>query len=138
MTFSPVPAYLLGSLSLAIGLNSFIRPCGECERFGLPLEPTPSTTSPQIKPSKIGAPPALIYLKGIREITYGLALIALQYYGQETAVTIVAAIFSLAGLGDGFMVWNYGGSTLKRKAFGHWMAWVVFAGWSWWRAVSMA
>lgn len=72
-------------------------------------------------------------LKGIREVTYGLALIGLQYAEQSDAITILAAVLSLAGLGDGFVVWAYGGEKLKKKAFGHWIAFVGFAGWAWWR-----
>lgn len=41
-------------------------------------------------------------------------------------------IMSLAGLGDGFLVWQYG---LKTKALGHWATFVGLLGWAWWRAM---
>jgi hypothetical protein len=114
--FSPVPAYSLGALLLAIGVHSFLRPSEEYERFGLPRESSP-----------------LMYLKAVRESTYGLAFIALQHQGHDAALTTVAAVISLAGLADGFVIRAHGG-TLKGKAFRHWGFFVVVAGWAWWRA----
>ena len=74
-------------------------------------------------------------LKGIREGTYGLALVAFQYQGNEAAVTAFAAILALAGLGDGFIIWFHGGEKLRYKAFGHWFAFGGLASWAWWRAL---
>jgi hypothetical protein len=114
--FSPTPAYSLGALLIGIGAHSFLRPLEEYERFGLPRESSP-----------------LMYLKAIRESTYGLALIALQHQGHDNALTTVAAVVSLAGLADGFVIRTHGGP-LKWKAFGHWAFFVVVAGWAWWRS----
>ncbi|OKL62559.1 hypothetical protein UA08_02946 [Talaromyces atroroseus] len=122
--------YIAGTLCLALGLNSFLRPTHEYPRFGLPLETQTGTPSPSSKTN--GSISPLVYIKAIRETTYGLALIVLQYQGQEQAVTSLLAVLSLAGLGDGFVVWNYG--QLKTKALGHWVAFVGFLGWAWWRA----
>ncbi|RDW70675.1 DUF4267 domain-containing protein [Aspergillus mulundensis] len=93
--FSPIPAYTLGVLSIGLGANSFLRPSEEYERFGLPRD---SPASP------------LMYIKAIRESTYGVALIALQYQGHEDALTTVAAVVSLAALADGFLVRAHGGT----------------------------
>jgi hypothetical protein len=114
--FSPVPAYSVGALLLGIGVHSFLRPSEEYERFGLPRESSP-----------------LMYLKAVRESTYGLAFIALQHQGHYAALTTVAAVISLAGLADGFVIWAHGGP-LRGKAFRHWGFFVVVAGWAWWRA----
>ncbi|KAI2769392.1 hypothetical protein F4815DRAFT_450743 [Daldinia loculata] len=75
----------------------------------------------------------VLHLKGIRETTYGLALGALQYHGYDDAVTIMTGVMSLAGLGDGIVVWLYGGDEARREAFGHWGAFATLAGWSLWR-----
>ncbi|KAI9042034.1 DUF4267 domain-containing protein [Aspergillus affinis] len=141
--FSPIPSYLLGALCLALGLNSILRPSNEYPRFGLPFESGPvGANARKVKPSKPTQPTGandacvspLIHLKGIRETSYGLALIALQYQGQDVAVTTIAAICALAGLGDGVVVWKYGEEELRvKKALGHWMAFLGFGGWALWR-----
>ncbi|KAJ5587140.1 uncharacterized protein N7459_002905 [Penicillium hispanicum] len=133
--FSPFPSYVVGGLCLALGSNAILRPVHEYERFGLPLESTTSGVGRRSQPPLAGAASPLMYLKGIREITYGLALISLQYAEQDDAVTILAAVLSFAGLGDGFVVWGYGGDKLKKNAFGHWITFVGFAGWAWWRVL---
>ncbi|KAL4935596.1 hypothetical protein BDV06DRAFT_206705, partial [Aspergillus oleicola] len=137
-TFSSLPTYLIGALCLALGISGFIRPETEYPRFGLPLEPPASTTpsTPTTSTNNIererGTVSPLIYIKSIREITYGLALIFLQYQGQEKAITTLAGIFSLAGLGDGFVVWIFGGEE-KWTAFNHWGTFVGLLGWAVWR-----
>lgn len=133
---TPLPAYLLGALCLALGLNSALRPSNEYPRFGLPFESKPSKPSTRASPGQSNASSGvspLIYLKGIRESSYGLALIALQYQGQDVAVTTIAAICALAGLGDALVVWNFGGDDRKKKALGHGLAFVGFGGWVLWR-----
>jgi hypothetical protein len=149
-TFSPLPAYCIGTLCLALGVNGLFRPEAEYPRFGLPLEPpalTNTTTtassgrsasahpSPSPRPTgaSTGTVSPLIYLKSIREITYGLALVALQYQGEERAITTLAAMISLAGLGDGFVVWNFGGER-KGTALNHWGTFVGLLGWAAWRS----
>lgn len=119
--------YFLGIGMLLLGLHCFLRPRQEYRRFGLPLE----NAQPN---AKIPIHSPLIFLKGSREVTYGLALIVLQYQGNANAVTTMAAILSLAGLADGLVVWFNGGQDRKYKAFGHLFAFVGLAGWAAWRA----
>ncbi|THC91488.1 hypothetical protein EYZ11_009045 [Aspergillus tanneri] len=68
-----------------------------------------------------------------REAPAVLARPHVQYQGQETAVTTIATICAFVGLGDGFVVWKYGGEQLKMKALGHWVAFFGFGGWALWR-----
>ncbi|KAI1765226.1 hypothetical protein GGR53DRAFT_279615 [Hypoxylon sp. FL1150] len=124
----PIP-YLLGAGSIFLGLHCFLNPRQEYLRFGLPLEPAPRLKNRNTPPD-VGIVSPLIYLKGIREITYGLTLIILQYNRQMRALTAMLGIISLAGLLDGIVVWKYGGPKLRRKAYGHWFAFVGLAGWS--------
>ncbi|KAI0164395.1 hypothetical protein GGR52DRAFT_575744 [Hypoxylon sp. FL1284] len=86
--------------------------------------------------SDAGSASPLIYLKGIREVTYGVALVALQYLGQEQAVTVMAGVMSLAGLGDGVIVRLCGGPEFRGMAFGHWGAGIGLVAWAWCRASS--
>ncbi|KAL4998255.1 hypothetical protein BDV10DRAFT_167600 [Aspergillus recurvatus] len=141
-TFSPLPTYLIGALCLTLGINSLFRAETEYPRFGLPLEPPASTTttsnwnpSTSDSDSARGTVSPLIYLKSIREITYGLALVALQYQGEEKAITTLAGVVSLAGLGDGFVVWTFGGER-RRTAMNHWGTFVGLLSWAVWRNCS--
>lgn len=135
-SFNPIPAYVIGVACLGLGIHSFFRPAHEYPRFGLPLEPASLTSRQQTDDKTLkqsGSVSPLIYIKAIRESTYGLALIALQYHEQDLGVTAMLAVLSLAGLGDGLIVWNYGGDQLRTKAFGHWITFVGLGGWSLWR-----
>ncbi|KAJ5713531.1 uncharacterized protein N7483_010712 [Penicillium malachiteum] len=100
------------------------------------LSPDPTTSSNlKEKPSRLGTASPFIYLKGIREITWGLNFLALQYYQQDFAITIFAGVVSLAELGDGWTVWANGGERLKMKAFGHLAVDLGTAAWFLWRAL---
>jgi hypothetical protein len=125
---NPIFAYLLATGMLLIALNCFLRPRHEYRRFGLPLEharPNDANT---------GSHSPLVYLKGSRELTYGLALILLQYQGNVDAVTTVVAVMSLAALADGLITWFHGGNKgLKHKTFGHLFAFVLLVSWAAWR-----
>ncbi|KAI0474057.1 hypothetical protein GGR56DRAFT_650121 [Xylariaceae sp. FL0804] len=152
--FSPIPAYVLGTACCGRGLMGLIAPRDEYSHVGLPLEATasrsldsnPSSIDPKQEEEPLpeseqhddddddddnnnGYASPLIYFKGIREITYGAALVALQLQGQERALTTFAAILSLARLGDGLVVWKHGGEALRWKAWGHWITGVGFLGW---------
>ncbi|KAI1103182.1 hypothetical protein F4804DRAFT_239231 [Jackrogersella minutella] len=148
-----IPAYFMGAASIAVGLNCFFRPTQEYGRFGLPLEPNPSYRSKRSSEKRErerggsgserrstadeGRASPLIHLKGIREATYGLTLIALRYLGHDDAVTAFTGIVALAGLGDGVIIWLNGGDKYKKRAFGHWGVFIVAGGWAVWRAVSL-
>ncbi|POS72440.1 hypothetical protein DHEL01_v209167 [Diaporthe helianthi] len=125
---NPIFAYLLGIGLLLIAFNCFLRPRHEYARFGLPLEDAH-------KPAKQKSHSPLIYLKGSRELTCGLALVVLQYQGNADGVTAIAGIISLAGLVDGLVVWFNGGHMqgLKHKTLGHFLAFVVLGSWAAWR-----
>lgn len=124
---NPIFAYLLGTGMLLIALNCFLRPRHEYQRFGLPLESARTSAN-----KKSHSP--LVYLKGSRELSYGLALVVLQYQGNVDGVTAIAGIISLAGLVDGLVVWFSGGQGLKHKALGHFFAFVVLGSWAAWRS----
>lgn len=80
-----------------------------------------------------GSVSPLMLFKGIRELTIGATLIALQLQGDEDAVTTFAAILSLTRLADGLVVWKHGGKELKSRAWGHWITAAGFVGWVGWR-----
>lgn len=138
--YSPIHAYALGAAGIGLGLHACLRPRQEYPRFGLRLEsaqpPHPRQkaliATPDTNP-EAGSVSPLIHLKAIRESTYGLAFVGLQYQGNAAGVTTLAAIVALAALGDGLVVWYHGGKELRRKARGHWAASVGLAGWAGWR-----
>ncbi|KUI52789.1 hypothetical protein VP1G_00288 [Cytospora mali] len=151
--FAPAHSYVLGTALVGLGLHAFFRPTQEYARFGLPLESTSTNTDPPRtkkttagrgrRPNynndnrltgKDGSASPLIWLKGVREISYGLALVALQYQGISTGVTTVAGVLALAAVGDGFVVWFHGGEKPgRKKAWGHWAAAVGLGSWAAWR-----
>lgn len=139
--YSPIHAYAIGAVGIGLGLHACLRPRQEYPRFGLRLEsaqpPHPrekaSIATPEKSNPDAGSVSPLIYLKAIRESSYGLALIGLQLQDNAAGVTTVAACVALAALGDGFVVWYHGGREARRKAWGHWAAFVGLAGWTGWR-----
>ncbi|KPM40538.1 hypothetical protein AK830_g6027 [Neonectria ditissima] len=102
-TFSSIPSYVLGSACFGRGVMAILSPRKEYGHVGLQLEHsaaiTPKSTRPD--PTNSGLVSPLMYFKGIREISYGLALMALQWQGNEEAVTTFAAVLSLVRIGDG-------------------------------------
>lgn len=68
---NPLPAYILGTGLVLLSLHAFLRPRQEYHRFGLPLDNGQPTTKTQIYSP-------LMFLKGIHEATYGIAVIVLQ------------------------------------------------------------
>ena len=135
--FSPVPAYVLGTACVGRGLMAILSPRNEYAHVGLPLESRAVASSPSTPSAGSGTDSGfaspLMYFKGIREITFGLTLVALQGQANDEAVTTVAAILSLARFGDGLVVWLKGGEDLRWKALGHWIMGAGFVGWVLWR-----
>ncbi|KAF4960662.1 hypothetical protein FGADI_831 [Fusarium gaditjirri] len=125
-TFSSVPSYIFGGACVSRGIMTLLSPRKEYGHVGLLLEPGKTNTEG-------GFISPLMYFKGLREISYGLTLMALQYQGNESAVTTFSAILSFVRLGDGLVVWMNGGDELKFKAAGHWITGLGFVGWVVWR-----
>lgn len=148
--YSPINAYIVGLGLHAMGFHALFRPRQEYARFGLPFDSnsrsglvqSPAKPGPQTSTETTSTTPAttsvspLIYIKGIQEITYGLALIGLQYQGNVGGVTTVTMVVALAALGDGFVVWAHArGKQGRRKAAEHWVVGFLGLGcWAGWRA----
>ena len=130
-TNSSIPVYLLSGICVAIGAHCFISPKGEYERFGIPLEGLHAGSGDKKVSSSTaaGTVSPLMYVKGARELCFGLNFAALQYQGLYAAVTTSLAVYSLAALIDGFVIW----SRYPQKAVGHLAFGVGFAAWAAWR-----
>ncbi|KAH8672380.1 hypothetical protein BGZ61DRAFT_459221 [Ilyonectria robusta] len=133
--FSPIPAYALGAACFGRGVMGVLSPREEYGHVGLPLESHICTSPPATADggSTSGFVSPLMYFKGIREISYGLTMMALQRQGNEDALTTVAAVLTLVRFGDGLVVWLYGGEKLRFRAWGHWITSAGFLGWVMWR-----
>lgn len=105
-------------------------PRGEYGRVGLRLEGHDSHG----KEEGTGTVSPLMYFKALREVSYGATLVALQYQGNERAVTTFAAILAVVRVGDGTVIWLNGGEELKWNAVGHWITGVGFFAWVLWRS----
>lgn len=136
---SPINAYVVGLGLHAMGLHALLRPRQEYARLGLHLESAqPHQKDHQgaeiSKQSAVDVSP-LIYIKGIRDVTYGLALVGLQYQGNAAGVTTVTAVVALAALGDGLVIWFRGRRDGRRKAVEHWaVGFLGLGSWAAWRA----
>ena len=128
-TYSPIPAYLLGTACIGRGVMAILAPRDEYAHMGLSLEPAhaPVNHTTSTKPdssfstTSLGSVSPLMYIKGIREITFGLTLNVLQHQGQHVAVTLFASILCFTRLADGAVVWLRGGRELRYRAWGHWL-----------------
>ena len=131
--FSALPSYILGTACFGRGVMALLSPQNEYGHVGLPLESQATAPAARGSNSEGGFASPLMYFKGIREISYGLTLVALQRQHNEGAITTFAAILSLVRFGDGFVVWLNGGDELRSRALGHWITGVGFLGWVIWR-----
>ncbi|OTA60766.1 hypothetical protein K449DRAFT_435169 [Hypoxylon sp. EC38] len=124
-------AYIFGTACFSRGVMGVVSPRKEYSNIGLPLESYATATSPTAHHDDPGSGFAspLMYFKGIREISYGLTLIALQRQANEVGLTTFAAILSLVRFGDGLVVWFHGGDELRYKAWGHWITGAGFLVW---------
>ncbi|KAL6885782.1 hypothetical protein GGI43DRAFT_302847 [Trichoderma evansii] len=129
--FSPFPAYILGAGCFSRGLMAIYSPRKEYAHVGLPLEAAESPMTIQPDGFNTGIASPLMYFKGLREISYGLTLAALQQQGNEAALTTFAAVLCVVRFGDGLVVWLKGGDNLRYRAWGHW---ITGAGLLWWVA----
>ncbi|KAJ4153155.1 hypothetical protein LMH87_009657 [Akanthomyces muscarius] len=132
MSYSQVPAYVLGTACCGRGLMGALSPRSEYGHVGLRLEGGGGPIStPDGGGGGVASP--LMYFKAIREASYGAALIALQYQGHEASLTTLIGILSAVRLADGAVVWWHGGEPLRWRALGHWITGVGFLGWFVWR-----
>ncbi|KAI1413631.1 hypothetical protein F5Y13DRAFT_27174 [Hypoxylon sp. FL1857] len=123
-------AYILGAACFGRGVMGVVSPRKEYHNVGLPLESyTPATPTAHHDGPSGGFASPLIYFKGIREMSYGVTLIALQQQANERALMTFAAVLSLVRFGDGLVVWFNGGPELRYKAWGHWITGAGFLAW---------
>lgn len=135
--FSPSTTYFVGLGSLGLALHAFLRPRDEYPRFGLPLAPARDANTKAGPAGQVPAPGPVspfIYVKGLRELSYGLLLIALQRQGDVAGVTTVLGVAAAVALGDGLVVWFHGGGELRHRAAGHWGGCLLLGSWAAWRA----
>ncbi|KAF4976035.1 hypothetical protein FZEAL_7253 [Fusarium zealandicum] len=128
-TFSSIPSYVLGAACFGRGAMAILSPRKEYGHVGLLLESSRTHQSG----FESGSVSPLMYFKGLREISYGLALVVLQKQGNESGITTFAAVLSLVRFGDGLVVWMNGGEALRWRAMGHWVTGAAFVGWVVWR-----
>ncbi|KAI1469388.1 uncharacterized protein F4812DRAFT_327601 [Daldinia caldariorum] len=133
--FSPLSSYILGAACFARGFMAIFSPEAEYNNVGLPIDidtkgPSLTDQDGDDDESITSFTSPLMYFKGIREISYGMTLIALEWQGNTAAVTTFAAVLSLVRFGDGLVVWLSGCEKLKFKALGHWITGLSFLGWA--------
>jgi hypothetical protein len=118
--FSPLPAYIVGVPLVFTGLFALRDPLAAHTLFGVPSpssSPSPTANNNNISP--------FVYAKAVRDMALGLTCLGLHLQGNETGVTAILAAAVFTGLGDGWIVWCFGGEELRGKAWGHWAPTVV-------------
>jgi hypothetical protein len=143
MTLSTTfPSYLIGTATVGVGLMCFASPGRAYKLFGLPLnspttqpskfaEISPDKTHPAAASTAISGPPTpspYLYAMAVRQLSFGLALVAFEATGNTDAVATMAAAMCLMGAVDGWIVWKYGGE-LQNKAWNHWNGTIISGAW---------
>ena len=128
------PSYLIGTMTIGVGIACFIAPRGAYQLFGLPLpEKSPNNDNKNLASSNLTSTPSpYVYAMGVRQFSLGLMLIAFEAAGNTQAVATMAGAISLIGAVDGGIVWMNGGA-LRSKAWGHWNGTIMAAAWYGWR-----
>ncbi|KAK1762509.1 hypothetical protein QBC33DRAFT_551730 [Phialemonium atrogriseum] len=126
--FSPVPAYLLGTAFLGVGLNAYANPESAYKMFGLPLQ-TSKASPLTIHPAAVEPVSPFVYPKAARDITFGLAYFILQAQQNETGVTAFSAAVAVTGFLDGWTVWTCGSPKMRNNAWRHWIGSAIFTVW---------
>ncbi len=137
---SSFPAYFFGTTLIATGLMSLARPLAAYEVFGVP-PPVPATTASTTSTTTtatstsgsdedaLAAVSPFVYSKAARDLSLGVAFLALQRQGNHAGFLTLSGALVIGGLCDGWVVWTRGGEELKHKAWGHWIpsvGWAVY------------
>lgn len=130
---SGFPIYLLGTAFLGLGVSGLAQPESQYPTFGIPLPalpPTPPDVATDEQTDRRAAASPFVKAKSIRDLSYGLFLISLQFQGQNKAVNTLLANMVIVGAVDGAIVWVFGGADRGEKAWGHWGGSIALAAWT--------
>jgi hypothetical protein len=136
-----IPAYLLGTAFLGLGLQGLRAPETAYATFGLPAPPPPpkpehpgniTTRATILTPQQAARAAAspFVHAKAARDLTFGILYLVFQYQGDERAVNTLMAAMTLVGGLDGTIVWVFGGEELRDKAWAHWAGSVALGAWA--------
>ncbi|KAL5042151.1 hypothetical protein BDW71DRAFT_190599 [Aspergillus fruticulosus] len=115
----------VGTALILRGVRCFIQPGSQYYEFGIPRE-----GSDNRQPHSGGSISPLIYVKGIRELGYGVALVNLQRLHDEGGLRVLLWIGALMSLADGGVVLVFGRRNYQMVAF-H-LLFAVYLGAAWW------
>ncbi|KAL2202122.1 hypothetical protein CC79DRAFT_1338217 [Sarocladium strictum] len=130
------PAVLVGTACIGRGCFAILGPRSEYPRIGLALEPSSPPPPTSKSPSSSAAPKAgsispLIYFKGIRELSYGLTILLLQYQGLDEALTTLTLVLAGVRVADGLVIALRGGEGVRYKCIGHFLTGAMMGFWGW-------
>ncbi|KAL4994497.1 hypothetical protein BDV10DRAFT_188937 [Aspergillus recurvatus] len=115
----------IGSLLIVRGIRTFIHPGGQYYELGVPRE---GSDNPRAHGA--GGISPLIYVKGIRELGYGAALLTLQRLHDTAGLRVLLLIGALMSLADAGVVLVFGRGNYQMVAF-H-LLFAVYLGAAWW------
>jgi len=96
--------FLVPAAIIALGINFLLNPVGASAGYGIPI------TDPSAFP--------FLWVKGIRDIFAGVAVLTLLFRGDRRTTGIIYAIACFIAIGDGFVILAHRG--FAAPLFMHW------------------
>ena len=96
--------FLIPAAIILLGINFVLNPVGASAGYGIPI------TDPSAFP--------FMWVKGIRDIFAGVAVLTLLFRGDRRTTGIIYAIACFIAIGDGFVILAYRG--FAPPIFMHW------------------
>ncbi|KAL4762238.1 DUF4267 domain-containing protein [Aspergillus foveolatus] len=114
----------MGTALILRGVRCFIQPGSQYSEFGIPREASenPNGRAESISP--------FIFVKGIRELGYGIALVSVQKLHDETGLGLLLWIGAFMSLADAGVVLMFGRRNYQMVAF-H-LLFGLYLGGAWW------
>ncbi|MBB3213891.1 hypothetical protein FHW67_003197 [Herbaspirillum sp. Sphag1AN] len=82
--------FLIPAAIIGLGINFIVNPVGASAGFGIPM------TDPSAFP--------FMWIKGIRDIFAGVAVLVLLFRGDRRTIAIIYSISMFIAIGDGFVI----------------------------------
>ncbi|KAL4735043.1 hypothetical protein BDV11DRAFT_196950 [Aspergillus similis] len=114
----------IGTALILRGVRCFIQPGSQYSEFGIPRE---ASENPEARTASISP---LIFVKGIRELGYGVALVSLQRLHDEAGLRLLLWIGAVMSLADAGVVLVFGRRNYQMVAF-H-LLFALYLGAAWW------
>ncbi|KAL4812469.1 hypothetical protein BDW67DRAFT_178705 [Aspergillus spinulosporus] len=114
----------IGTALILRGVRCFVQPGSQYSEFGILQEVSENSKD------RVASVSALIYVKEIRELGYGIALVSLQSLHDEAGLRLLLWIGAVMSLADAGVVLVFGRRNYQMVAF-H-LLFALYLGAAWW------